>query len=81
MKIVTYRSQNAPTGKEWMAYILLENEYLPVRFNGCTEDEAVELAKNEWDRHEEERERNIAAREEGRRKAAETRARKKATEE
>ena len=78
MIIRTYRSHNAPESLVWAAYIDVgEGDYLPVRFQGKTEDEAISAAQAEWDKHEAERERNIASREEGRRKAAETRARKK----
>jgi hypothetical protein len=75
---VTYQSANAVSGKEWIAWIHLNGEYLPVYFFGTTETEAHEKAEAEWEKHRETRERNIASREEGRKKAAETRARKKA---
>lgn len=77
-RFVTYRSENADAGKEWIAWICLSGEYLPVYFFGSSEGEAYGKAMAEWDKHRGERERNIAAREEGRRKAAETRERKKA---
>ena len=77
-RFVTYKSENAGEGKEWIAWILLNGEYLPVYFFGCSEGEACGKAMGEWEKHKEERERNIAAREEGRRKAVETRERKKA---
>lgn len=76
-EFVTYRSEMAGEGKEWLAWIKLNGEFLPVYFFGRTEIEASDKAKAEWDKHEETRNRNIAAREEGRKKAAETRARKK----
>lgn len=78
MHIVTYNSDNAPKERRWLAFIVLDGEYLPVRFQGLTEAEAQDNAQAEWDKHEVERERNVAAREEGRRKAAETRERKRA---
>lgn len=80
VEFVTYRSANAASGREWLAWICLDGSFLPVYFFGDTEAEAYEKAKAEWDKHEETRERNIAAREEGRKKAAETRARKKQEE-
>lgn len=77
MIIRTYLSTNAPERLTWVAFIDMSNgDYLPVRFGGPTEESARAAAQAEWDKHEAERERNIAAREEGRRKAAETRARK-----
>lgn len=76
VEFVTYRSANAASGREWLAWICLDGSFLPVYFFGDTEAEAHEKAKAEWDKHEETRNRNIAAREEGRKKAAETRARK-----
>lgn len=78
MNIVTYHSNHADTNRSWIAFLVVNGEYLTVYFNGSTEAEAMAKAKAEWDNHEVERERNIAAREEGRRKAAETLARKKA---
>ena len=78
MIIRTYKSENAPDRLTWIAFIDMgDGDYLPVRFSGASEDDAASAAQAEWDKHEAERERNIAAREEGRRKAAETRARKK----
>lgn len=75
--IVTYRSDNAEPRRAWLAFIVEANgDYLPVRFQGSTEEHARATAQAEWDKHRAEREANIAAREEGRRKAAETRARK-----
>jgi len=78
-RIVTYRSVNADDGREWLAYLVQPNgDYLPIRFHGATEDDARFAAQAEWDKHEAERAANIASREAGRRKAAETLARKKA---
>lgn len=77
MHIRTYHSANSPARMAWVAYIDQgEGDYLPVRFNGTTEAEARATAQAEWDKHEAEREANLARREEARRKAAETRARK-----
>lgn len=75
---VTYRSANAQQGREWIAWICLDGGFLPVYYFGDTEEEAESKAREEWEKHRETRERNIAAREEGRKKAAETRAKKKA---
>lgn len=80
MNIVTYNSANSPSGKEWLAFIVLNGDYLPVRFTGVSEADVIGLAQAEWDKHEAEREANLKRREEGLRKAAETRARKKAGE-
>jgi hypothetical protein len=78
--IRTYESGNSPDRLKWIAFIDMgEGDYMPVRFNGETEGAAISSAQAEWDKHQVERERNIAAREEGRRKAAETRERKKAS--
>lgn len=77
-RIVTYHSLNADPGKEWAAYIDSASGYLPVRFHGRTEDEASSAAWAEWDKHEVERLENLARREAGRIKAAETKARKAA---
>ena len=77
MRIVTYTSTNADPGKEWVAWLILEGGRLPVAFFADTEEKARNEAKAEWDKWADVRQRNIAAREEGRRKAAETRARKK----
>lgn len=76
-RIVTYSSVNADQGKSWLAFIVEPNgDYLPVRFQSPTEDQARANAEAEWEKHRAEREANIASREEGRRKADETRARK-----
>lgn len=78
-RVVTYHSANADDGREWAAYLVEHNgDYLPVRFHGATEDDARFAAQAEWEKHRAKREANIARREEGRRKAAETLARKKA---
>lgn len=77
IRVVTYQSANADPGREWIAFLTLPSgEYLPVRFQGPTEADATGSALAEWEKHRTEREANIARREEGRRKAAETRARK-----
>ena len=77
-RIVTYQSGNADAGKEWVSYLVQPNgDYLPVRFHGDTEGAARSAAQAEWDKHEAERIQNIARREEARRKAAETRSRKR----
>ena len=76
-RIVTYCSDNADPQKRWLAFIVASNgDYLPVRFQSSTVEQARALAQAEWDKHKAERDANIAARNEGRRKAAETRARK-----
>lgn len=75
-RIVTYHSVNAGPGKEWIAYIDSASGYLPVRFHGVTEEEASSAASAEWDKHEVERTANLARREAGHIKAAETKARK-----
>lgn len=76
-RIVSYRSENADPGKEWIAFLVEPNgTYLPAYFRGATEAAAIGAAQAEWDKHEAVREQNISRREEGRRKAAETRARK-----
>jgi hypothetical protein len=79
MDITTYHSDNAPAKRRWLAYLVQDGRSLPVSFYGETEREAHDAAKAEWDKWEVVRAKNIAAREEGRRKAAETRARKKPT--
>lgn len=77
MEIRTYESANAPERLRWVAFIDMSNgDYLPVRFNGPTEADALATAQAEWDKHEATREANIASREAARLKAAETRARK-----
>ncbi|KKB80811.1 hypothetical protein VW35_00960 [Devosia soli] len=77
IRVVTYQSTNADAGKEWIAFLTMPNgEYLPVRFQGATEDAASDAALAEWEKHRAEREANLARREEGRRKAAKTRSRK-----
>lgn len=76
MSIVTYSSTNAAAGKEWLAYLILPAGRLPLAFFASTEADARNAAQSEWDKHAAEREANHRNREEGRRKAAETRARK-----
>lgn len=77
-RIATYSSDNADPQKRWLAFIVVPNgDYLPVRFQGSTEERATDLAQAEWDKHKAEREANEARREEGRRKAADALARKK----
>lgn len=79
-RIVTYRSTNADDGRKWAAYLVQPNgDYLPVRFHGATEDDARFAAQAEWDKHEQERVRNLVRKEEASRKAAETKARKAAS--
>jgi hypothetical protein len=75
-RIVTYRSENAAPGREWVAYIDLGTDYLGIRFQGETEAEAVSRADEFWEKDRAKREAAIASREEARVKAAETRARK-----
>lgn len=76
-RIVTYHSVNADPGAEWLAYLILPSGRLPLAFFADTEEKARSEAQNEWDKHAAEREINERNREEGRRKAAETKARKK----
>ena len=76
MEIVTYRSVNSKPGKEWLAYLILPSGRLPLAFFAATEEQAAYEAKNEWDKHAAEREANHRNREEGRIKAAATKARK-----
>jgi hypothetical protein len=76
--IWTYHSANSEPGKEWLAYLILPTGRLPLAFFATSEDEARTSAQAEWDKHREEREQNHQRREEGRRKAAETKARKSA---
>lgn len=75
-RIVTYHSVNADPDKAWVAYVDLGHDYLGVRFSGATEEEAYVKASDFWEADRLKREATIAAREEGRRKAAATRARK-----
>lgn len=77
MLIITYNSQNQSAKYPWVAYILHEGDYLPVRFHGETEEEAFFSAQAEWDKHEKERKANIKRLEEGRAKKAATLVRKK----
>lgn len=77
MHVVTYHSVNAESGKEWLAYLVLPSGRLPVAFFAETEESAVSEATDLWDKHAAERQINHDRREEGRRKAAETRAKKK----
>lgn len=75
MTITTYHSANADSGKQWLAYLILPSGRLPLAFFAASEAGARNLAQTEWDKHREAREINHRNREEGRRKAAETRAR------
>lgn len=77
-RIVTYSSLNADPAQAWVAYVDLGADYLGIRFSGASEEEAFGKATDFWEKDRAKREANIAAREEGRRKAAETRARKEA---
>jgi len=76
LRIVTYRSDNADPGKEWVAWLILPSGRLPLAFFANTEEAAKMEAQAEWDKHADERAANEARREESRRKAAETKARK-----
>lgn len=76
MTITTYHSVNADSGKQWLAFLVLPSGRLPMTFFAASEAEARSEAQALWDKHEAEREASHARREEGRRKAAETRARK-----
>jgi hypothetical protein len=78
VRIVTYRSENADTGKEWVAWLILPSGRLPLAFFADTEAQALTLAQGEWDKHRDAREQAHQRREEGRIKAAETKARKAA---
>lgn len=78
MSIVTYHSDNAALGKEWLAYLILPSGRLPLAFFAPSEDEARNAAQSEWDKHAKERQAAHDRREEAKRKAAETKARKAA---
>lgn len=77
MEIWTYRRHNAPSAnknQEWFAYINdpdMSKHTLPVRFEGPTEQAAIEAAQIEYDKRVEHREQVKANREEARRKRAE----------
>jgi hypothetical protein len=75
-RIVTYHSTNAGAGKAWVAYVDLGHDYLGIRFEGATEEEAYVKASDFWAKDQAKRDEVKASREEARRKAAETRARK-----
>lgn len=77
-KIVTYHSVNAVPDRAWVAYVDLGSDYLGIRFHGDTEEQAAGRASEFWEADRAKREETIANREEARRKAAETRARKAA---
>ena len=47
-KFASYHSDNAPAGSEWLAFIYLDGECLPVRFRGETEDAAMSSAAAHW---------------------------------
>lgn len=78
MTIWTFHSVNSAPGKEWLAYLILPAGRLPLAFFAASEIEARTDAQAEWDKHAAEREANHRNREEGKRKAAEKRARKAA---
>lgn len=77
-KIITYHSLNAKPEQAWVAYVDLGHDYLGIRFSGATEAEATAKAAEFWAEEQEARDAVKASREEARRKAAETRARKAA---
>lgn len=71
-----YFCEEAEPAMRWFAYIVREDEWLPVRFNAETKEAAMARAKVEWDKHEQERAVASLRIAEGREKAAKTRARK-----
>lgn len=75
-KIVTYFSSNADTTRSWLAYVDLGHDYLGIRFHGATESDAYGKAETFWEETRLVREQNKERIEEGRKKAAETRAKK-----
>lgn len=72
----TYRSENAPEGQQWLAYIHTGAGRLNMAFFATDEAGAVAKAKAFWDQDRAEREANIASREAARLKTAEARTRK-----
>jgi hypothetical protein len=76
--IITYHSTNAAPKRAWVAYVDLGHDYLGIRFEGETEEEAFSKADDFWKADQAKREAVIASREAARVKAAETRARKAA---
>lgn len=67
---------NPANGPSYVAYVVLNDEFLGIRFEGSTEDEARTKATTFFEETRAKRETTRANIEEGRRKAAETRARK-----
>lgn len=49
MKIITYKSEDAPTNHMWLATIYTNGQRLDIRFLGPTENEAKEKAQKFWD--------------------------------
>ena len=77
VRIVTYRSENADTGKEWVAYLILPSGRLPLAFFATSEVKALTLAQTEWDKHRLAREKAHQRREAAKAKTAQTESRKK----
>ncbi len=82
MEIWTYRKHEAPSAteaQEWFAYIYdpeMSKHTLPIRFEGATEQEAIDNALTEYNRRADHRAQVKASREEAARKRLE-RAKKK----
>ena len=55
-RIITYRSENADAGKEWLAKIIHPRTALHIFFEGTTEAAARDQALAFWDEHRRERE-------------------------
>ncbi|WDR03661.1 hypothetical protein PSQ19_06210 [Devosia algicola] len=77
-KITTYRSENAPTGKEWCARVQHPRTQLHVFFEAPSEAEVISLATEFWERQRKEREAAWARIDEARAKRAAAIAEKKA---
>lgn len=71
---------NPANGPSFVGYVVLNDEFLGIRFEGVSEDEVRMKATTFFEETREKREQTRANIEEGRRKAAETKAKKKILE-
>lgn len=76
VRVVTYVSDNAPAGYEAVARLWMRGEEMPISFHAPAADAVTRKALAWWDAQIAKEAANILARDERKRKAAETRERK-----
>lgn len=70
-KMCTWHSKNSPAEQQWLGYVYLGGNRLPIACFGHTEDEVKAKMRNLYAENKEERDKNRARREADRQKRAE----------